>query len=221
MNLTIVTSFYNGYERFIPRWIDSINNLTIKPTAIVVIASGPHNLKTISTSIPLKFIQLSKHISMGHARNIAVKNAKTEWVMYLDTDDLILPNAIENLEKYINKTDVICGGLKYEGKRGNKSKIFTNASRENILKGDCCCCSHAVFKKKFWEQTPYKEDNEFCDGLLWVGFALLGAEFLATEELITVYKTHRASHSFLANKEDLLKARERKAKYGTTGKYKN
>ena len=94
MNLTIVTSFYNGYERFIPRWIDSINNLTIKPTAIVVIASGPHNLKTISTSIPLKFIQLSKHISMGHARNIAVKNAKTEWVMYLDTDDLILPNAI-------------------------------------------------------------------------------------------------------------------------------
>ena len=51
---------------------------------------------------------------MGYARNKAVENSPTEWIVYLDVDDVILYDAIDNYNKYETMADVICGGLLIE-----------------------------------------------------------------------------------------------------------
>lgn len=204
MNIGICTSFYNGYGRFFPRWIKSIRELKTQPNLITIVCSGDnHGLTVVPPDINV--IYEKEHKNMGHSRNIAVENTNTEYIMYLDIDDTILPDAINIYAQY-EGYDVISGGLKIVGDRQNKDLIF-NASRERQLQNKHCCCSHAVYRRSLWEQRPYIE-HDFCDQPLWCGFALLGAEFIATKEVCTVYHTRKDGHNMQLTNEDRKLARK-------------
>jgi len=207
MSIAIVTSFYNGYEQFLPQWIESINNLTVKPTRIITVASGPFKYDGKN---PITYF-IPEHRGMGYARNMAVELADSEWIMYLDIDDIILPRTLEYAEKYIN-ADVICGGLKITGDRGDRIKMYPHASLENALQGINVCCSHAIYRKSLWEQSPYLEINDYIEQPLWAGFARLGAKFVGTEEVFTQYNTRKDGHNMQLTKEQMAEAKEQKFK---------
>jgi hypothetical protein len=40
MDIGIVTSFYNHYDRFLPDWLTSIYELKTKPAAVTIVISG-------------------------------------------------------------------------------------------------------------------------------------------------------------------------------------
>ncbi len=206
MNIGIVTSFYNGYGRFLLQWATSINELYTPPTMVTAVASGQdHGLmkdmkKQVEELIPnIKIYYLSEHEGMGYARNKAVEYTKTEWIQYLDVDDIILPEAINIYNKYAHKTDVICGGLDIRGAK-NRKCLYLHASRKRQLQGKHCTSSHGVYKRKFWELCPYV-NNDYCEQILWLGFAQHGAEFMGTKEICTVYLSRADGHNMNMTKE--------------------
>ena len=216
MNIGIVTSFYNGYDRFLPQWLNSIYRLKTMPSQLTIVASGQeYDVENIhkalkilkKINIPYKIIYLKKHMGMGFARNKAVENTNTEWIQYLDVDDIILPDAINIYNKYKDETDIICGGLDIKGDKKNKKALYPYASRERQLQGKHCTSSHGVYKRKFWELSPYV-NNDWCEQILWLGFAQHGAEFMGTKELCTVYLTRKDGHNLNMTKKDweLVKA---------------
>lgn len=186
MNIGIVTSSYNYYDRFLIQWINSITSLTIKPNEVIIVISGKRYLKDNilkaenllkESNIFYKILRIRKHKGMGFARNFAVKHVNTKYVMYLDIDDIIKPNAIEILNKYEGKADVICGGLEIVSKDGIVNEIY-KPSNDLVLTGKRCYCSHAVFRKELWNKFKYPENgikSELCNGFLWLGFAKNGA----------------------------------------------
>lgn len=212
MNLGIVTSCYNNYDNFLKDWVNSIINLIEKPNQIIIVQSGMKYKKENFTEaekllklnkINYKILFIKKHKGMGFARNQAVKNCNTEYIMYLDIDDLIKKDALTILKKYYKKADVICGGLEIHFKDKITKEIYLNASYIKCLKGKRVCCSHAVYKKDLWTKFKYPEDklrSELCNGFIWLGFAKLKAKFLGIEEVLTVYKRRVEGHYFTITK---------------------
>lgn len=223
MDIGIVTSFYNGYGRFIRQWVASICELKTKPKAITIIASGEKHgmdkeiqeyfLNKCEEIKIIPTIKLIHHKGMGYARNIAVQSTDTKWIMYLDTDDVILPNAIDTFIRYKCKADVISGGLRYRGIKKHRDRLYKNASRERIIKGGYCACSHAVFKKKFWEMSPFILKNDYVEQVFWLGLAQKGAKFIGTDEVCTVYLTRREGHNCNMTKKDWAECNEQKRRF--------
>jgi glycosyltransferase involved in cell wall biosynthesis len=230
MNIGIVTSFYNGYEKFLTRWASSICKLKIKPSMVVFVQSGKADKDIIikvkimfsKHNIKYRFVEIKEHKGMGYARNKAVKNCDTKWIMYLDVDDIVVETALNNLDKYELKTDVICGGLLIKNINGTETKkYFLSAKRKKVLKGMWCCCSHAIYRRKFWEKSPYIEINDFIDYPLWLGFAQFGARFLGVEKLLTMYMRRKDGHHLSMSKKDIVEMKKQKnnfIKYGVNSK---
>lgn len=226
MDIGIVTSFYNGYDRFIPRWANSVCRLTIKPSMVVLVASGPvKDPKNIQKAeemfdkyqIPYVSGQLGKHESMGHARNKAVEWCNTEWVMYLDADDTIVEKAIEHLQKYEENADVICSGLKIVGDRKHEILIYSNASTENQLKGKIVGSSHSPFRKKFWKMGPFTTKNDYIEQVFKLGMAQNGARFVPTKEVCTIYHSRKDGHNLSMTKAQWKECKEQTKKFVKEG----
>jgi len=222
MDIGIVTSFYNGYDRFIERWANSICKLIIKPQMVVMIASGPQSneqhvknaeMMFDKFNIPYVSGKLGKHQNMGYARNKAVQYCMTEWVMYLDVDDTIVPKAIEHFQKYEATADVICSGLKIVGVRKHHVKLNPNASTARQLKGGYCGSSHCPFRKKYWELAPFITTNDYIEQVFKLGMAQKGARFVPTKEVCSIYHTREDGHNLQMTKEQWKECKEQKQKF--------
>jgi len=107
-DISVVIPTYNG-SKFIEDTIKSIYSQTVLPREIIVVDDvSTDNTKEIIerlqdiSPIPLHFIQLDKN-SGGPAKpiNVGIEKAKGEYIAICEQDDLMLPNKIEMLDKFI------------------------------------------------------------------------------------------------------------------------
>lgn len=226
LNLAIVTSLYGDYWKFLSDWVNSICDMEEKPSEVVVVISGKEAFRRCDemwyrdlykkfkdSGIEWSYIKIVDHIGMGRARNVAVENASSEWVMYLDVDDVILPNAMEELKPHAEKSDLICTGLALDGvRKGGKPFLFHNASSEAVLSGRHCSSSHSVWKRNLYPKCKYIEINDYVDSSLWIQIAHKTKMISATENPVTVYRSRKDGHYFSLSKEEIGEAREQNVK---------
>jgi glycosyltransferase involved in cell wall biosynthesis len=202
MNLGITSYAHSGYTKFLPKLCKSISEMTIKPSQVTFVVDKPTNCKDILKGINYKEI-LTERITMGAARNLAIENTPTEWIMYISADDTILPNAIEELQKY-KDADVISISFNIRQFKGKEN--FYNPGRilkRNIFSEDFYCSSFqenpfyiafSPFKRKVWEQVKYA-DSDFPNALFWIDIAFKDFKFAHTRNPCATYKMRKKSHS--------------------------
>ena len=87
------------------------------------------------SNLDLKYIKTNKNLGCGGNRAFALKyffeKEPTEYVMFLDSDDLLLPFAIEKLEHNIehNKADLLLTNILHEASKEEKVIIPAEDSR--------------------------------------------------------------------------------------------
>ena len=143
--ISIIIPIYN-VEKYLKRCLDSVLNQTFQDwTAICVDDGSPDNSGKIADEYAKKdkrFIVIHKENGgVSDARNIALKKVKTEYVMYLDSDDFIHPQTLEimynkavekNVDLVIARIDKISQDAKID-----TFDVFTNIDyivTDNILK---------------------------------------------------------------------------------------
>ncbi len=107
---SIIIPLYNK-EHFIVKTLQSALNQTCKDFEIIIINDGStdtslEKIKQISDSRISVFTIENQGVS--HARNFGIDKASTEYIAFLDADDLWLPNHLESLKQLI-KTYPDCG----------------------------------------------------------------------------------------------------------------
>lgn len=104
---SVIIPVYN-VEKYIRRCITSVINQTFKDYEIIVINDGStDNSIEIAKEFSVKIIN-SPHVSVSEARNLGVKKAKGEYILFLDSDDYWDNDLLKKLTKSLkNNPDLV------------------------------------------------------------------------------------------------------------------
>jgi len=106
VRFSVLLPVYNR-ENYVRQAVDSVLNQTLRDFELLVIDDGSTDrsaeiLKSYGSK--LKFIQ-QRNQGPEIARNTAAALAQGEYLVYLDSDDVFLPFALETFDKVIRATD--------------------------------------------------------------------------------------------------------------------
>lgn len=99
--VSIVIPVYN-VEKYIRECVDSVLHQTYRNIEVLLIDDGSTDRSgRICEEYQDNRITVihQKNMGLSEARNMGLKNAKGQYVYFLDSDDLIIPETIEKLEK--------------------------------------------------------------------------------------------------------------------------
>lgn len=198
--ISIIIPLYNK-EKFVKRTIKSLLVQTFDKFEVLFIDDGSTDKSAqIVESIQDDRIKLIKKVNGGpsSARNLGVRNAIYDWILYLDADDCLLPNAIELFVNYIHKAgnyDCIFGNFFYE--RNGIKRLYSNY-REGEIKdnfksfvlGKCMPRTGvAVFRKKLLLQYPFRENIRRYEDLEQLFRLFKVANFYRIKEPVFIYNS--------------------------------
>lgn len=175
MFVSVIMPVYNGDE-YLEASIMSILNQTYKEFELIIVNDGSiDRTKKILDLIDdpkVRIIHLESNQGVSAARNIAIENAKGDWIAVQDDDDISLPNRLEEQVKYLQTHQgVIAVCSLVEGISGKSegdemtvedpgsyhNQFITRKQIEDARLGNCpVCCGTAMFSKKvFFEVGKY------------------------------------------------------------------
>ena len=104
---SIIIPVYN-VEDYIKKCLDSVFNQTYKDFEVIVVNDGTKdNSMDIVKNYDVKIIN-QENSGLSEARNTGVKNAKGEYLVFLDSDDFIEKDLLKEINKSLkNKPDVV------------------------------------------------------------------------------------------------------------------
>lgn len=130
MKISVIIPVYNS-STYLRKCLDSVVNQTLKDIEIIVINDGStDDSKNIIEEYLCKYKNIifidQGNKGIGKTRNIGIKKATGEYITFVDSDDYIKENMLEEYYKYAKKHnfDLVIGS--YIKKINNKEIIFEN-----------------------------------------------------------------------------------------------
>ncbi len=155
--ISVVIPMYN-VERYIKFCIDSILIQSFQDFEIILVddASTDGSVefcqKLYGDNDKIKLVHHEKNLTMGPARNTAIKHARGKYIAFVDSDDFILPDALEKFYNTAEKNNAqvvhAAGWLRADLKR--KFEIGTVALH-----------SRRLYKKRSVLQADYVLEHGF------------------------------------------------------------
>ena len=112
--VTVIMPTYN-YAQFIKEAIDSVLNQTYKNLELIIVDNySEDNTEEIVKSYKdnrIKYTKFRNNGVIAASRNTGIKDSKGEYVAFLDSDDLWLPDKLERQVKFLDEHPAV--GLVY------------------------------------------------------------------------------------------------------------
>jgi len=185
------------------KWIDNIKKQKVEKIIIVLGKKHGADIKKIKEQLEGIDYEIIKSNScvMGTLRNEAIKNIKTEWMLYFSADDELLDNVIEEIEKRSKENDVVA--LKYMdvgingGETLRASALFT---LEKMLdwKRIYMVPGYIALKRKHKGRILYYETIEIPNYPYLFLLTSKGLKMDHTQNVCAMYRRRQHSHGELA-----------------------
>lgn len=126
--ISVVIACYNGKD-YINQCIDSIINQTYRNLEIVCVNDGSTDntleiLENYKTQDERIVVIDQKNKGLSETRNVGVQNSSSDWIMFVDNDDWIAENLIEETFQQNQKVDLYCCSY---------NRIFKNKELPRVL----------------------------------------------------------------------------------------
>lgn len=203
-NVSVIMPNYNG-EKFLSLAIDSVLSQTIKDWELIIIddCSIDNSFKIIDYYLQLdrRICLLKNDVNKGVAfsRNRGIQYASGRYIAFLDSDDIWLPNKLENQLKVFSNIDCKIVYSAYEiinesneilGKVIPPNKLDFNS----LLKSNYIGNLTGVFDSRYFGK-PKVLNMGHEDYILWLDL-LKNTEFaFGTSEVLARYRKKRNSVS--------------------------
>ena len=131
MKISIIIPAYNA-AKYIKRCIISLLNQTYKNIEIIVVNDGStDNTLDILKNYDIKVIN-QENLGVSCARNNGLKNCSGDYITFVDSDDYVDKNYIEDIVNILNKYkyDIIETPLLFEAYFKNKTLLYTEYKLE-------------------------------------------------------------------------------------------
>lgn len=172
LKFSIIVPVYN-VEKYLEKCIDSILNQTYKNYEIIIINDGSTDksteiLNNYKNNKQIKIIN-QKNYGLSAARNEGLNHINGDYVLFVDSDDYIEENLLENLNKKISNEDLIRFQVKtlnedYKIIEEYNELEFTNLSGTDAFKKIVnynfieLACLYA-YKKELIKNYKFKENT--------------------------------------------------------------
>lgn len=215
--ISVVIPLYNK-EEIVRQSLNSVLSQEFSDYEVVVVDDGSTDKSAdIVRQINDARIRLVSQPNGGpsKARNTGVREAKGEWILFLDADDELLPGALEHYNHLINKYPKAnfiacsfynqCGDNRTIGIQYHE-RTMDNPFKDHVLgrfltrTGAFICKRTLMLATPFNEQIRRFEDLEFLFRIYKKVYFVLGSPFVMT----TNQEFAAASHARKNIKEDFL-----------------
>lgn len=226
MNLSIIIPIYN-VESYIEQCLISVlNQFHLNDTEILLIDDcGTDNSMDIARKIVnqytntcnIKIISHTHNQGLSNARNTGIKNAKGDYVYFLDSDDELPQNTIKIFHQYLSQhgyADFFIGNYIIEGNfKGtilNNSKQIYNSNDEvfNAYINNewyVMACGKFInrsflLSNKLWFPTKRLHEDEYFSFYL----AFLSKKMIIINENVYIYKIRENSITTLKKRKNFI-----------------
>jgi glycosyltransferase involved in cell wall biosynthesis len=185
------------------RAIDSVLNQSVSPNEVIVIDNGSSDetINMILTNYPDIIFLTEEKIGVSASRNQGIKKSNSEWVAFLDSDDVWEPFKLEKQLTFnnrfktnfrfihTNETWIRNGKFLNQMKKHEKSggDLF-----KNCLKLCCISPSSSMIKKEvFKDYGFFDEELQVCEDYdMWVRITAKENVGYLSESLVIKYGGH-------------------------------
>lgn len=209
--ITIGVSAYNR-ENFLPECLDSLLAQTYKNIEIIVVDDGSvdNTRKLVTEKYPQVCYIYKDNGGDASAKNRAAREAKGEYIVFNDSDDVFLPDAVERLY------NALCAGQQQYGENviayGTYSGIDENSVRHpvkrktavypsgnitgELLKNVLVCSTGVLFPRKVFLDCGGYDESLRCmhDWKISLELALVHT-FIAIQEPVFLRRRHSGNLS--------------------------
>ncbi|WP_025177353.1 glycosyltransferase [Leptospira kirschneri] len=201
--VSIVIPCYN-YGRYIHETVESILKQRYKNWEVIIVDDGSIDPFTISILEEYKeksgFTVLSiSRSGPSAARNIGIDTAKGEFILPLDSDDMIHPDyLLEAISAYEKKSSlgIVYCEAEFFGSIKGKWNLPEYNFPEILL--DNCIFVSAVFRKSDWKEVGGFNENmkdEWEDYDFWLSLIEKGKEVYRIPKVLFYYRIGHSSRS--------------------------
>ncbi|MCR5023602.1 MAG: glycosyltransferase, partial [Lachnospiraceae bacterium] len=225
--ISVIVPCYN-VEKYIDRCLESLKDQTIGIDDLEIIAvddlstDGTRDrIEAFEKRFPesILFIPLAEHVMQGAARNIALTYASGEYVVFLDSDDWLLPVALEHIyDKAVkSNADIVGYYSRTAGEYSKDDTVYETGRRSTLLKIDGTedlikllftgltmrGCWDKAYKKSFIDNNGFRyAEGVFDEESLFTIPAFLSARryYILNEELHRYFENTGSTVFNLAKK---------------------
>ena len=129
MDVTLAICVYNA-EKYIVETLKSVMNQTFQGFNLLIVDDSSTDRSVVlmerffqENPRQYELVRFDENRGIGYARHFAERHAKTKYMMFLDSDDILYPIAVENMyAKIKSDDDLMAVGcyLEYIDERGKK-----------------------------------------------------------------------------------------------------
>lgn len=214
--ISIITPIYNA-EIYLVQSLESIINQSYPNTEIVLVNDGStDSSQAICEEYTHKYgnIKLINQFNGGvaSARNTGLKHSTGKFIIHVDSDDIILPNALEELYKSIVDNDAEIAVGNYIVRQNNSDIVITQSpcnSADEFLFGMLSGKYHAGLWNKLIDKKLYN-GVEFINGINYMEDKLLLTKILLKypkiifiDKTVYIYRQNENSISNLLSHDSL------------------
>jgi glycosyltransferase involved in cell wall biosynthesis len=165
MRVTVVMPVYNAMP-YLPVAVKSILDQSFKELCCVAVddrsTDNSYNYLSEVNDPRLRILRMGKRGGQGAARNLVIKDCKTEYVAFADADDISLPTRIELQVAHLDEhpdIGMLGTGLAYVGATGKPGFPPPLPSGHPAIRKDLMLGRHAVsnntlmFRTSVFERT--------------------------------------------------------------------
>lgn len=206
--ITIIMPAYNC-EKYLRDAVESVKAQTYKNWTLFIIddcsTDGTRALARAlaETDERIKVFHNKQNVGVARTRNCGVRKAESEWVAFLDSDDMWTPDKLEKQIKLSEKIPVaklIFTGSGFITESGEKIDYVLHApdriDRSELLKQNLISCSSVLLKRDLMLKYPMPGKGYMHEDFAsWL--RILGEEKYAygIDEPLLIYRLSKSSRS--------------------------
>src|SRR3990167_779686 len=193
----IIPSF--DQELYLSEAIESVLDQNVQAQLIIVDDGSTDNslaiAKKYETDRP-DVIRVISQVNKGlsSARNTGIMNAKYDWCLFLDSDDMLADGGLEKIIKTINdhpEVDIVSGSFKTFGTSNQEIILMPNPVLNDFRTGNRIGSSSAVRTSALKAVGGYSSRmvEGYEDLHLWVNLLTRGSKIVTIPEVVWLYRT--------------------------------
>lgn len=206
---SIVMPVHNTPEPFLREAIESILGQTLRDFEFLIVDDGSDEyVRAIIETYKdgrIRYQRLETQSGTAEARNRALNTAQGEYIAFMDSDDISLPERLQKQVDYLQAHPAVgCLGTAYRFIRGSRLSAVPELPKEHaaivsylLFCGCVYCQSSVMLRRSTLEANSLRYRSEYVpaeDGALW--FDLVGkTQFAMLQEVLVHYRQHEQSVS--------------------------